>query len=412
MIKHKSALNTGFQLNPDERIVASATTGPKLRSISVLLCVISLLVVTPGAAQRPEPAGRRGDRQAAVPAAEFARMVNEFSEDGGYFWSENLISNETSYLHIVPSLHEIGASGGAYIGVGPEQNFTYIAKIRPQIAFIVDIRRQAIIQHLMFKALFHLSPDRRQFLSRLLSRPVTSKDAPGPGATLDTLLDYLSKTAPDPQYFASNLSDLTTAITRDFLFPLQGRDQEALEHVYKSFRDEGLDISFRLDGGGFGPWSGYFPSLKQLISERDLGGNAGNFLADPNDYDFVRRMHDQNRIIPIVGDFAGPKALAAVGTYLRKNGYAVSVFYCSNVEQYLFESSSFAGFVENVRKLPSTDKSVMIRTVFDIYRSHPLQKPGHHVTTLIQRIPLFLKDYDKGIFQDYWTLVTTDFIGN
>jgi hypothetical protein len=378
--------------------------------------LLSAFVAASAAVQNPQDTSASAvgqtDRQAAIPAAEFARIVNEFSEDGGYFWSENLISNETSYLHIVPNLRELGATGGAYIGVGPEQNFTYIAKIRPQIAFVVDIRRQAMIQHLMFKALFHLSPDRRQFLSRLISRPIAGKDAPAPGAALDRLIEYFSKASPDAGYFASNLVELKTAITREFLVPLAPRDEEALEHVYKSFRDDGLDISFRLDGSGFGPWSGYFPSLKQLISERDLSGNVGNFLADSSDYDFVRGMHERNRIIPIVGDFAGPKALAAVGAYLRKNGYVVSVFYASNVEQYLFESSSFAGFVANVRKLPSTDKSLMIRTVFDIYRPHPSQKPGHHVTTLIQRMPLFLKDYEKGIFQDYWSLVTTDFIGN
>jgi hypothetical protein len=352
------------------------------------------------------------DRQAAIPAAEFSRLVQEFSEEGGYFWSENLISNETSYLHIVPRLRELGASGGAYIGVGPEQNFTYIAKVRPQIAFIIDIRRQAIIQHLMFKALFHLSPDRREFLSRLLSRPIAGKDVPGKDATLDQLVDYFSRTPSDAKYFASNLAEMNSTITRDFLVPLQGRDQEALEHVYKSFRDEGLDISFRLDSGGFGPWSGYFPTLKQLIREKDPDGNPGNFLCDAGDYDFIRGMHERNRIIPVVGDFGGSKALVSIGNYLRRNGYTVTVFYCSNVEQYLFENSSFAGFVENVRRLPSTGSSLLIRTVFDIYRPHPLQKPGHHVTTLIQRLPLFLKDYDKGTFQDYWSLVTTDFIGN
>jgi hypothetical protein len=382
--------------------------------------------VAAGAGQRPwsvgtrapawQPAKAQADGQAGpranLPAAEWVRIINDFSEEGGYFWSENLISNETSYLHIIANLGELGASGGAYIGVGPEQNFTYIAKIRPQIAFIVDIRRQAMIQHLMFKALFHLSREPSQFLSRLLSRPLARKDAPGPSPTLDKLLEYLSRTAPDPRYFASNLGEITTVITREFLYPLTGADREVLEHVYKSFRDEGLDISFRLDGGGFSPWTGYFPTLKQLISERDPGGRPGNFLADPGDYDFVRDMHERNRIVPIVGDFAGPKALASIGSYLRKNGYAVSVFYCSNVEQYLFESSSFGRFVENVRKLPATDKSLLIRTVFDIYRPHPLQKPGHHVTTLIQRLSLFLKDYDKGIFPDYWSLVTTDFIGN
>jgi len=357
-------------------------------------------------------ATRQADRQPAIPAAEFARIIQEFSEEGGYFWSENLISNETSYLHIVPKLRELGASGGAYIGVGPEQNFTYIAKIKPQIAFIVDIRRQAIIQHLMFKALFHLSTDRRQFLSRLLSKPLAGKDAPGADATLERLLEYFARTPSDPRFFASNLAEINSTITHDFLVPLQGRDQEALEHVYKSFRDEGLDISFRLDNGGLGPWSGYFPTLKQLMSEKDPAGSPGNFLGNSSDYDFVREMHERNRIIPIVGDFGGPKALVSIGNYLRKNGYSVTAFYCSNVEQYLFESASFTAFVENVRKLPSSDGSLLIRTVFDIYRPHPLQKPGHHVTTLIQRLPQFLKDYDKGIFQDYWSLVTTDYIGN
>src|SRR5262249_20330296 len=95
--------------------------------------------------------------------AEVFRLSREFSEDGGYFRSDNFTSNETAYLTVVDKLRQLGATGGAYIGVGPEQNFTYIAKIRPRIAFIVDIRRQAIIQHLMYKAIFHLSPDRVQF---------------------------------------------------------------------------------------------------------------------------------------------------------------------------------------------------------------------------------------------------------
>src|ERR1051325_6770724 len=105
-----------------------------------------------------------------ISAAEFSRLVRDLSEDGGYFRSDNFTSNETSYLHIVDKMRQLGASGGAYLGVGPEQNFTYIAKVRPRIAFIVDIRRQAMIQHLMYKAIFHLAPTRAQFLSRLLSR--------------------------------------------------------------------------------------------------------------------------------------------------------------------------------------------------------------------------------------------------
>src|SRR5215471_1767552 len=108
----------------------------------------SAALLPTGVTAKPVSVPGPSDSQSSLAAAEFSRIVQEFSEEGGYFWSENLISNETSYLHIVPRLRELGASGGAYIGVGPEQNFTYIAKIKPQIAFIVDIRRQAIIQHL------------------------------------------------------------------------------------------------------------------------------------------------------------------------------------------------------------------------------------------------------------------------
>ena len=79
----------------------------------------------------------------SLPAAEFSRLIQTLSEKDGYFRSDNFTSNETSYLHVVGKLREMGISGGAYVGVGPEQNFTYIAKIRPHIAFIVDIRRQA-----------------------------------------------------------------------------------------------------------------------------------------------------------------------------------------------------------------------------------------------------------------------------
>ena len=106
-------------------------------------------------------------RVTALPASEFLRMIREFSEEDGYFRSDNFTSNETSYLQVIDRFPQLNVSGGAYVGVGPEQNFTYIAKIRPQIAFIVDIRRQAMIQHLMYKAIFHEAETRAQFLSVL-----------------------------------------------------------------------------------------------------------------------------------------------------------------------------------------------------------------------------------------------------
>src|SRR5436190_6664036 len=134
--------------------------------------VLALALIANAASGRQSVWRLRGLPGESLSAAEFSRLVRDLSEEGGSFRSDNFTSNETSYLHVVDKLKELGATGGAYLGVGPEQNFTYIAKVRPRIAFIIDIRRQALIQHLRSKAIFHLAPSRVQDLSLLLSKPV------------------------------------------------------------------------------------------------------------------------------------------------------------------------------------------------------------------------------------------------
>ncbi|MEK7830348.1 MAG: hypothetical protein AAB401_04635, partial [Acidobacteriota bacterium] len=286
-----------------------------LAMIAVLLTAASLTALAQQPTKPPE----------SISAADFSKMIREMSEDGGYFLSDNFSSNETSYLHIVDKLRQIGATGGAYIGVGPEQNFTYIAKIRPRVAFILDIRRQAVIQHLMYKAIFHLSPTRTEFLSRLLSKPLlsdkTAKDKPEApkltipkaDAPIEELLAFFNKIAATDVAYAANLAEVAKTIEGEFQFPLSKDDKASLDYVYKSFRADGLDIAFRLDGGG--GWGNYFPSMRELILQPDLNGKLGNFLAVVDDYNFVRDMHRKNLIVPIVGDFGGTKALASIGDY-------------------------------------------------------------------------------------------------
>src|SRR5260221_5750827 len=72
---------------------------------------------------------------------EFWRLTEEFSEPNGYFRSDNLLSNEIFFQSVIPDLVQRTGPGGVYIGVGPEQNFTYIAALKPTMAFIPDIRR-------------------------------------------------------------------------------------------------------------------------------------------------------------------------------------------------------------------------------------------------------------------------------
>ncbi len=398
----------------------------KLFSLKFTMLLAVMLPVW-ALAQTPAPSAKQPE---SLSAAEFSRLSREMSEDGGFFRSDNFTSNETAYLTVVDKLKQLGATGGAYLGVGPEQNFTYIAKIRPRIVFIMDIRRQAVLQHLMYKAVFQRTDDRVQFLAMLLSRPLPKEKAVTPNSSLAEILAYFSTTPADEKAYAANLVTIRKTIQEDFQFSLSDSDQKGLEYVYSTFRDDGLQLSYRSGSnnpnggfggpppggfngpppGGFGGgYRGGFPVLKDLIAQTDLNGKTGNFLASNEDFEFVRNLHRKNMIIPVVGNFAGPKALGAIAEYLKKNNFTVTAYYLSNVEQYLFQDNIFDKWVNNVRKLPLTDKSLFIRSASGRFQ-HPASLPGHRAATLLQEMKVFLKDFDEGLYKSHYDLVTTHYI--
>src|SRR5580765_7660848 len=136
---------------------------PALRRVySVILIGICLLCVTEVAAAQILPA--------RISDAAFWRMITDYSEADGYFPYENFVSNEDAFLTVISYLKQTVKADGVYFGVGPEQNFTYINAVHPRMAFIVDIRRQNMLEHLFYKAIFELSIDRADFLSRLFCR--------------------------------------------------------------------------------------------------------------------------------------------------------------------------------------------------------------------------------------------------
>ncbi len=390
----------------ENAVYRARTARWKLSAILFTLFILVLPSLTP--AQIKSRSAHEQVR--SLSAAEFSGLIRNLSEEGGFFQSDNFTSNETSYLHVVGKLRDMRLTGGAYIGVGPEQNFTYIAKLRPKIAFIVDIRRQAVIQHLLYKALFQISENRVEFLANLLSRPIPDELEPDKRPALPQLLDYFDSTPPSGAVFSANLTRVRSMIRQKFQVPLSEVDQQELSYVYSAFEKEGLGISFHF--GQSSAWGSYFgfPTLRQLILQPDLDGKLGNFLASDEDYLFVRDLQRRNRIIPIVGDFAGSKALVGVGDYLHKHGYTVTAFYTSNVEEFLFRNEVFDRFVRNVRHLPINSNSIFIRAVSTRRQMHPAQVPGHRIATILEKIPVFLADYDSGTIASYRDLVTKHYI--
>jgi hypothetical protein len=334
--------------------------------------------------------------------SELGRLINQLSEEGGYFWSNNFISNETSYLHALQPLDAMGLAGGVYVGVGPNQNFTYIAQIRPRMAFVVDIRRQNMLEHLIFKFFTEKAESRLEYLSFLTGRPVHGARR-SEALSLVELVEIVENTAPDPE-FARQLSAEMTATFRTWPdLNLTPADFQDLERIYLEFSRQGLDIKYD-------SWrSFFFPTLKEFLLETDLEGVQRNWLATADSYQFVRNMQLANLIVPLVGDFAGKGAFRRLGRLLRGSGDTVSAFYLSNVEFYLFRQRKWPHFVDNVKQLPIDDRSVFIRAYANLHRPHP-QMIGDHITvTLVQNIETFLNNADEGRYRNLWDIVTLDY---
>src|SRR6185503_20104852 len=156
----------------------------------VLICAV-LAIASLGASCTREPRPTSTSASPADVPIQLAPLSAELSEPSGYFDTDNLISNETSYLQVAESLADSAPKGGVYIGVGPDQNFTYIARVRPRYAFIVDIRRQNMLQHLLFSALMARADDPYQYLCLLFSRPCPAATPEGARGGIDGVLQAL-----------------------------------------------------------------------------------------------------------------------------------------------------------------------------------------------------------------------------
>jgi hypothetical protein len=289
-------------------------------------------------------------------------LSRDLSEPGGYFRSENLVSNEHTFQHVVPALKRQIKAGGVYLGVAPDQNFTYIVATRPRMAFIVDVRRGNLLLHLMYKALIELSQDRAEFVSRLFSKPRP------PGLTARaTAADIFAAYVPvatSEELYRRNVQAIQDQLVRRHGFALSPDDLEQLEAIYFAFFWDGPGLRYSTRPGfGGRSFGSNFPTYEELMVQTDGDGTAHGYLASESHFRILKDMQVRNLIVPVVGDFAGPKSLRLIGQYLRNHGATVSAYYVSNVEQYLFQDGLFEAFADNVATLPVDDASTFVRSV-------------------------------------------------
>jgi hypothetical protein len=334
----------------------------------------------------------------------FAALVARLSESGGFFDSDNIITNEASYLTVASQLAKVGVHGGVYIGVGPDQNFSYIALIRPSVAFMLDVRRDNMLEHLLFKSLFALSRNRFEYLLRLLGKPIPPDVDAWSDRPIADILARVNAERVDSQAVLATRRASNEKILK-FGVPLTSHDREVIERYRSTFVSEGLETRF----SSIGRNNRYdYPSFGRLIMETDRNGKRISYLADEAAFQLVRAMQREDRIVPVVGNVAGDKAVKAIGSYAADHGLKVSAFYLSNVEQYLMgRDGGFQEYARNVKALPHEPSSVIIRSFFGRGSQHPLYVPssGNVSTSMIEPIDSFLRAYAAGEITSYSALV-------
>lgn len=301
----------------------------------------------------------RFDIPAKLTDQEFWKLSNDISEPDGTFRSDNLLSNEMTFGRLVPDLVAKTKPGGVYLGVGPEQNFTYMVHMKPKMAFITDIRRANLHVLLMYKAAFELSANRADFISLVFSKPRPA------GLTTSTsikdMMDAFWGVATGPEdLYTANLAKIQNHLTKTRAIALPQVDLDGIAAVYRAFYWYGLRMNYSatisLGNVGTGGATYY-----DLMTQVDANGQPLTYLASEQNYNFIKDMETRNMIIPIVGNFSGPKAIRGIGAYLKSRNATVTAFYVSTVEPYLKRDGSFPTFCANVATLPMDDASVFIR---------------------------------------------------
>jgi hypothetical protein len=282
---------------------------------SVVLVTVSLILAGLLVSAAPPPRELTDEQ--------FWKLATDLSESDDVFRSDNLLSNETTFQTVIPELVGTAKQGRVYMGVGPEQNFTYIAALKPSMAFIVDIRHGNFDVHLMYKALFELSKDRVDFVSRLFSRKRPPNLTAQSGVM--EIFDAVATSEGSKELYEENLKQIVDHLMRKRGFPLTEADREGIAWALSNYYTFGPYINYGSSlstgvppavvgvsgGGGFGRGNSGVTYLSLMLADDGTGKNR-SFLANEENFNFLKDLQTRNLLIPVVGNFVGDKAIRAV----------------------------------------------------------------------------------------------------
>lgn len=327
-------------------------------SKSLFTAALAGLLCVAAASLRVETAAL--DLPARLTDQELWQLMETISEPNGSFRSDNVLSNEMVFARMLPDLVKATKPGGVYLGVGPEQNFTYIEAMRARMAFITDIRRENLHLHLMYKALFELATDRADFVSRLFNKPRPAGLTKS--SSITAIMDgFWDAPTADEKVYTANLQAIQRHLTRTRRIPLPQEDLDGVAAVYRAFYFYGPAMNYSASLGLTRLGGGNAATYYDLMTQMSADGKPLSYLGTEEKFLYIKDLQQKNLIVPVVGNFSGPKAIRAIGDYVRGRGATIDAFYVSTVEPYLKRAGTFETFCDSVATLPMNDASIFIR---------------------------------------------------
>lgn len=199
----------------------------------------------------------------------------------------------------------IASIGGAYVGIGSDQSYSYIAAARSRWAWVMDYDPRVVQNHLRLRAFILASPTPDEFVA---------------------------------------------------LFAPAGKER-ALAILGEAYADDPRLRTLR--------W-GYVATRDELqpyfAAQRKPGRRAGfGWLRDDESYRYIRTLYQQGRLSIKAGDLLMDGAMQAMGAAARELGVPVRIYYTSNAPT-AWGGQVTPAYRRNVLALPFDAESLVLQT--------------------------------------------------
>lgn len=195
--------------------------------------------------------------------------------------------------------------GGAYVGVGSDQNYSYAALARAELVWLIDYDPDVVALHFLNRAFTLASESVPEFIAHYRLRNA---------ATSIQLIQETYADHPDLDHFV---------------------------YVYNLYRKRLYEYYHH----------------RSLPSDREV---ETEWLRNPELYAHIRLLWQTNRIWPVKGDLT-KHALSSIGDSARQLGVPVRIYYTSNAPQ-IWSGELIEDYKNGVLSLPMDERSIVLQT--------------------------------------------------